>query len=78
MLWYLVVLVGGDREELGLWEDEGVLPSPPPQHVSGLDHMNPGLVAMQRVEDDLEIEEERFAQSPQVEGFCVVFVVSPQ
>lgn len=51
---HLVVLVGGHCDELGLGENEGVLPSPPPQHVSGLDDVDPGLVAMQRVQDDLE------------------------
>lgn len=47
--WYLVVLVGGDCDKLGLGENKGVLPSTPPQHVSGFNHMNSGLVAMQRM-----------------------------
>lgn len=58
MLWYLVVLVGGDCDKLGLGENKGVLPSAPPQHVSGFNYVNSGLVAVQRVQDDLEIKEQ--------------------
>lgn len=44
---YLVVLVGGDCDKLGLRENKGMLPSTPPQHVPGFNYMNSGLVAMQ-------------------------------
>lgn len=49
VLWYLVVLVGSDCDELGFRENKGVLPSAPPQHISGFYYMNSGLVTMQRV-----------------------------
>lgn len=39
-----------------------MLPSAPPQHVSGFNDMNSGLVAMQRVQDYLEIKEKRLTQ----------------
>lgn len=51
---HLVVLVGGHCDKLGLRENKGVLPSPPPQHVPGLDDVDSGLVAMQRVQDNLD------------------------
>lgn len=56
---YLVVLVGGDCDKLGLGENKGVLPSSPPQHVPGFYNVNSGLVAMQWVQDYLEIKENR-------------------
>lgn len=52
---YLAVLIGGDGDELGLGENKGVLPPSPPQHIPGFNHVNSGLVPMQRVEDDLEM-----------------------
>lgn len=56
---YLVVLVGGDGDKLGLGENKRVLPSAPPQHVPGFNDMNSGLVAMQRVQNYLGIKEKR-------------------
>lgn len=55
--WYLVVLVGCDGDKLSLGEHERVLPPSPPQHVPGFDHVNPGLVAVQRVQDYLQRED---------------------
>lgn len=54
---HLVVLVGGDGDELSLGENEGVLSSTPPQHISGFNYMDSGLVAVQRVKDDLKMWE---------------------
>lgn len=72
VLWYLVILVGGDREELGLGEDEGALSSAPPQHVPRFDEVNSGLVAMQGVQDDLRSKEETLTpNAPQRRARCV-------
>lgn len=54
ILWYLIVLVGSHCDKLGLRENKRVLSSAPPQHVSGFNYMDSGLVAVQRVQDDLE------------------------
>lgn len=53
-VFYLAVLIGSDGNKLCFREAERVLGSAPHQHISGLDHMNPRLVSMQRVEDDLQ------------------------
>lgn len=47
IIWYLIVLVGSHCDELGLRENKRVLSSAPPQHVSGFNYVDSGLVAVQ-------------------------------
>ena len=54
----LGVLVSSDCRESGLWEGEGLEMSPADcVEAVCLDHMEPGLIAVQRVHDDLIIKE---------------------